>query len=409
MANTKAIINTFNMKNRPVYIEHVKRYMYQNIIKVLAGQRRVGKSTLLLQIVELVKTEKPSANIIYINKEDLAFDSLKTYVDLVNFAEERMIPEQDNFLFIDEIQDISDFEKALRHFQIKNNWDIYITGSNAKLLSGELATYLSGRYIEIKIHTLSYTEFLDFHRLDDNNASLQKYLRYGGLPFLMNLQLEDHIVFDYLKNIYAAILYKDIIARHNIRNVGFLDKLTLYLADNTGNIVSAKNINEFLKSQKVNISHNLILDYLNFLCEAFFLFKVKRNDLKGKKILEFGEKYYFEDLGIRHSIGGYKNDDIGKIIENAVFLHLLFNGYHVTVGKLNDLEIDFVAEKANQRLYVQVAFTIPDQKTREREFGNMLLIKDNFRKIVVSLDEIQVNSYEGIEHIYLRKFLTETF
>lgn len=235
------------MKQRPIYIEHVKKYMYQNIIKVLVGQRRVGKSTLLLQIAELVKTEKPSANIIYINKEDLAFDSLKTYVDLVNFIEERMNSEQDNFLFIDEIQDISDFEKALRHFQIKSNWDIYITGSNAKLLSGELATYLSGRYIEIKIHTLSYTEFLDFHNLDDNNSSLQKYIRYGGLPFLMNLQLEDHIVFDYLKNIYAAILYKDIIARHNIRNVGFLDKLTLYLADNTGNIVSAKNINDFLK------------------------------------------------------------------------------------------------------------------------------------------------------------------
>ncbi len=397
------------MRNRPVYIESVRRYMYQNIIKVLVGQRRVGKSTLLLQIMELIKTEKTDANIIYINKEDLTFESLQTYNDLVAFAEDKMKIDQTNFLFIDEIQDIVDFEKALRHFQIKSNWDIYITGSNAKLLSGELATYLSGRYIEIKIFTLSYTEFLDFHSLIDNNTSLQKYIRYGGLPFLMNLKLEDNIVFDYLKNIYAAILYKDIIARHNIRNVGFLDKLTLYLADNTGNIVSAKNINDFLKSQKINISHNVILDYLNFLCEAFFLFKAKRNDIKGKKILEFGEKYYFEDLGIRHAIGGYKNDDISKIIENVVFLHLLINGYNITVGKLYNMEIDFVAEKAGQRLYVQVALTIPDQKTREREFGNLLLIKDNFRKIVVSMDEIQVNSYEGIEHIYLRKFLIESF
>jgi predicted AAA+ superfamily ATPase len=397
------------MRNRPVYIESVRRYMYQNIIKVLVGQRRVGKSTLLLQIMELIKTEKTDANIIYINKEYLTFESLQTYNDLVAFAEDKMKIDQTNFLFIDEIQDIVDFEKALRHFQIKSNWDIYITGSNAKLLSGELATYLSGRYIEIKIFTLSYTEFLDFHSLIDNNTSLQKYIRYGGLPFLMNLKLEDNIVFDYLKNIYAAILYKDIIARHNIRNVGFLDKLTLYIADNTGNIVSAKNINDFLKSQKINISHNVILDYLNFLCEAFFLFKAKRNDIKGKKILEFGEKYYFEDLGIRHAIGGYKNDDISKIIENVVFLHLLINGYNITVGKLYNMEIDFVAEKAGQRLYVQVALTIPDQKTREREFGNLLLIKDNFRKIVVSMDEIQVNSYEGIEHIYLRKFLMESF
>jgi len=382
--------------------------MYQNIIKVLVGQRRVGKSVLLVQIMEFIKIEKPLANIVFINKEDLAFDKIKTYHDLVIYAEKNQKSGIDNFLFIDEVQDIADFEKALRHFQAKNEWDIYITGSNAKLLSGELATYLSGRYVEIKIFTLSYTEFLDFQSLSNNNESLLKYIRYGGLPFLVNLKLEDKIVFDFLKNIYAAILYKDIIARHSIRNVGFLDKLILFLADNTASIVSAKSINDFLKSQKITISHNVILDYLNFLCEAFFLFKAKRNDLKGKKILEFGEKYYFEDLGIRHAIGGYKNDDINKIIENVVYLHLLTNGYEVSIGKLGDKEIDFVAEKAGNRVYVQVTFTIPDKKTKEREFGNMLLIKDNFRKIVVSMDEIQVGSYEGIEHFHLRKFLTET-
>lgn len=394
-------------KKRPIYLEKVRNYMYKNIIKVVIGQRRVGKSVLLLQILDMVRNDKPDSNIVYINKEDLAFESITGYKELVSYAEERKQESKDNFLFIDEIQDIESFEKALRHFQAKSEWDIYITGSNAKILSGELATFLSGRYIEIKVFTLSYFEFLDFHNFSDNNDSFNKYIRYGGLPYLLNLNLKDEIVFDYLKNIYAAILYKDVIARHSIRNVGFLDKLILFLADNTGSIVSAKKINDYLKSQKIMISHNMVLDYLNFLCEAFFVFKAKRNDLKGKKILEFGEKYYFEDLGIRHAIGGYKNDDINKILENIVYLHLLINGYEVSVGKLMDKEIDFVADRGENRIYVQVAFSIPDQKVKEREFGNLLAIKDNYRKVVVSLDEIQVNSYEGVEHIHVRKLLME--
>lgn len=397
------------MKNRPIYIEKVKRYMYQNIIKVLVGQRRVGKSVLLAQISELVKTEKSGANIVFINKEDLTFEFIRSYKELVEYADDQKKQNSDNFLFIDEIQDIENFEKALRHFQSKNEWDIYITGSNSKLLSGELATFISGRYIEIKINTLSYIEFLDFHNLPDSNESVHKYIRYGGLPYLIHLQLTDDVIFDYLKNVYAAILYKDIIARHNIRNVGFLDKLILFLADNTGNIVSAKSINDFLKSQNIVISHNIILDYLSYLCDAFFLFKTKRNDLKGKKILEFGEKYYFEDVGIRHAIANFREEDINKILENIVFIHLQINGYNITVGKLQDKEIDFVADKPGQRLYLQVAYSVPDEKVKEREFGNLLQIKDNYRKIVVTLDEIHADNYKGIEHLHLRQFLNQTF
>lgn len=393
-------------KVRPLYLDKIKSYMYQNIIKVLVGQRRVGKSVLLLQIMDLIKKQKIDSNIVFIDKEDLSFEHIKNYHDLVVFAEERKKDNHDNFLLIDEIQDIEQFEKALRHLQSKNDWDIYITGSNANLLSGELATFLSGRYVELKIYTLSYVEFLNFHDLSNSNQSLLKYIRYGGLPYLIHLNLEDEIIFDYLKNIYAAILYKDIISRHKIRNVGFLDKLILFISDNTGSVLSAKRINEFLKSQKINISHNVILDYLNFLCEAFFLFRVKRNDIKGKKILEFGEKYYFEDLGIRHAIGGYKDEDINKVLENIVFLHLLILGYIVTVGKIADKEIDFIGEKPNKKVYVQVAFTIPDERVKQREFGNLLEIKDNFRKVVVSMDEIQIESFQGIEHLHLRKFLT---
>ena len=397
------------IKNRPIYIEKVRNYMYRNIIKVFVGQRRVGKSVLLRQVSELIIKEKSNANVIFISKEDLAFEFIRNYQDLVNYSESKIQSDAENFLFIDEIQDIEDFEKALRHFQSKECWDIYITGSNSKLLSGELATFISGRYIEIKVSTLSFTEFIDFHNLSNDNETLQKYIRYGGLPFLINLDLTDAVVFDYLKNVYAAILYKDIIARHNIRNTGFLDKLILFLADNTGSVVSAKSINDFLKSQRISISHNNILDYLNYLCEAFFLYKAKRHDIKGKKILEFGEKYYFEDIGIRHAIGSYKSGDINKIMENLVFIHLKINEFDVTIGKLQDMEIDFVAEKTDKRIYVQVAFSIPDEKVKAREFGNLLLIKDNYRKIVVTLDEIQIENYEGVEHLHLRKFLSETF
>lgn len=397
------------IKNRPIYIEKVRNYMYRNIIKVFVGQRRVGKSVLLRQVSELIIKEKSNANVIFISKEDLAFEFIRNYQDLVNYSESKRQSDAENFLFIDEIQDIEDFEKALRHFQSKECWDIYITGSNSKLLSGELATFISGRYIEIKVSTLSFTEFIDFHNLSNDNETLQKYIRYGGLPFLINLDLTDAVVFDYLKNVYAAILYKDIIARHNIRNTGFLDKLILFLADNTGSVVSAKSINDFLKSQRISISHNNILDYLNYLCEAFFLYKAKRHDIKGKKILEFGEKYYFEDIGIRHAIGSYKSGDINKIMENLVFIHLKINEFDVTIGKLQDMEIDFVAEKTDKRIYVQVAFSIPDEKVKAREFGNLLLIKDNYRKIVVTLDEIQIENYEGVEHLHLRKFLSETF
>ena len=397
------------IKNRPIYIEKVRNYMYRNIIKVFVGQRRVGKSVLLRQVSELIIKEKSNANVIFISKEDLAFEFIRNYQDLVNYSESKRQSDAENFLFIDEIQDIEDFEKALRHFQSKECWDIYITGSNSKLLSGELATFISGRYIEIKVSTLSFTEFIDFHNLSNDNETLQKYIRYGGLPFLINLDLTDAVVFDYLKNVYAAILYKDIIARHNIRNTGFLDKLILFLADNTGSVVSAKSINDFLKSQRISISHNNILDYLNYLCEAFFLYKAKRHDIKGKKILEFGEKYYFEDIGIRHAIGSYKSGDINKIMENLVFIHLKINEFDVTIGKLQDMEIDFVAEKTDKRIYVQVAFSIPDENFKAREFGNLLLIKDNYRKIVVTLDEIQIENYEGVEHLHLRKFLSETF
>ncbi|MFH1456816.1 MAG: ATP-binding protein [Patescibacteria group bacterium] len=390
---------------RPLYLNQIKPLVSKDIIKVIVGQRRVGKSYLLFQIMDELKKKDKTANIIYINKELNEFDEIKNYQNLSKYIKENS-KRNKNYVFIDEIQEITSFEKTLRSLQAEGKYDIYCTGSNANLLSSEIATYLSGRYIEIKIYGLNYTEFLKFHNLKETADSFLKYIKYGGLPYLINLELNDEIVYHYLKSIYNTILLKDVIDRYNIRNVSFLENLIDYLADNTCSLFSAKKISDFLKSQKINISPNIILDYLSFLVNAFFIFKVSRTDIQGKKIFEINDKYYFEDLGLRHSLIGYKQIDINKILENLVFLHLKILGYKITVGQLKNKEIDFVCEKESKKMYVQVAYLI-NEKNQDREFGNLLQIKNNYPKIVVSADElIDKSEYQGIKHYNIRKFLT---
>jgi predicted AAA+ superfamily ATPase len=244
--------------------------------------------------------------------------------------------------------------------------------------------------------------------LENDNETLRKYLKYGGLPYLKHLTLEDEIVFKYLKGVYNTVIYRDLIRRYEIRNTAFLENLVRFLADNTGQLFSAKKISDYLKSQQINISVSQIINYLDYLANTFLIQKVKRMDIAGKKIFEIGEKFYFQDLGLRHTINGYKPNDIAKILENAVFEHLLYCGYDVKIGQINDLEIDFVCESRREKLYVQVTYLLQDEKTIDREFGNLLKINDNYPKIVVSMDEFSGNTYEGIQHLHIRKFLTET-
>jgi len=283
--------------------------------------------------------------------------------------------------------------------------DIYCTGSNANLLSGDIAGHLSGRYIEINVYSLSYVEFLDFHDLTDDANSLEKYLKYGGLPYLKHLELRDAIVFEYLKSVYNTIVYRDIINRYAVRNPGFLEQLVIFLANNTGSLFSAKKISDFLKSQKINMAHNLVQAYTDYLTSAFLIHKVPRYDIVGKRVFEIGDKFYFENLGIRHGIWGYRPEDRGKVVENVVYNHLLFQGYEVKVGVVGNEEIDFVAQKDGETAYFQVALTIHEAKTMEREFGNLKKIPDNYSKTVITLDEFQGNTVEGIRHMELRSFL----
>lgn len=394
---------------RKEYMDRVIPFIGKNLIKVFTGQRRVGKSYLMFQIMGHVKEQFPGGKIIYVNKEDLSFSNLKTATDLHDYVISNQDAESKTFVFIDEIQDIENFESALRSLLLYENLDIYCTGSNANLLSSDIAGHLSGRYIEITVYSLSYEEFLQFHSLKDSDTSLNLFLKYGGLPYIKHLPLEDAIVFEYLKNIYNTIVYRDIINRFSIRNTVFLEQLVQFLAANTGSLFSAKKISDFLKSQRTNMAPNQVQTYVQYLVSAFLLHKVARYDLVGKRLFEIGDKFYFENLGIRNAIWGYRIEDRGKIMENVVYNHLVFRGYSVKVGVLGDKEIDFIAEKNNEKLYVQVVLSLHAEKTMQREFGNLLAIDDNYPKMVVTLDAFDGASYQGVQAIDLRRFLMEAW
>ena len=391
---------------REQYISRVVPFIGKSIIKAFTGQRRVGKSYLLFQLMQRIQQENPESSIIYINKEDLAFDLIRTSSDLNDYVLSHLVPDNINYVFIDEIQEIANFEKAMRSLLLNDHIDIYITGSNAELLSGELATLLSGRFIEITVYSLSYSEFLLFHKLQISDTSLDTYFKFGGLPYLIHLPItEDEVVFEYLKNIYSTIVFRDVIDRYGIRNIRILEKLVLFLADNTGSLFSAKRISDFLKSQQIKIAPNQIQVYTDYLVNAFLVHRVERYDIIGKRLFEIGEKYYFENLGIRNAIWGYKSQDMGKVLENVVYNQLIFKGWKVTTGSLNAEEIDFVCEKDGEKMYIQVALRLNDESTIAREFGNLLKIKDNYTKMVITLDSFTGNTYKGIEHIHVRDFL----
>lgn len=391
---------------RNSYLDKVKPFIGQNIIKVFTGQRRVGKSYMLFQIINYLKENNPDVTIIYINKEDLMFSNLVDVETLNEFVMQNKSQNAKTYLLIDEIQDIKDFAKALRSMQLHEDIDIYCTGSNAEMLSQDIAGHLSGRFIEIKVYSLSYLEFLQFHKLNQNENSLEKYLKYGGLPYLMHLPLQDDIVFEYLRNINNTIVYRDIINRYAVRNVVFMEQLLLFLANNTGSLFSYKKISDYLKAQKLNISPNQVQNYILYFVHSFLIFKVPRYDIVGKRLFEIGEKYYFENLGIRNSIWGYRLEDRSKILENVVYNHLIYKGYDVKVGIIGTIEIDFIASKMGEMVYFQVTESMDDAATVNREFGNLLKIQDQYPKYVISRKSFQGNTYQGIQNMSLIQFLS---
>ncbi len=393
------------MHIREQYFSKIKPFINKQLIKVLTGQRRVGKSYMLKQIRDYILENNKNANCIFIDKELFEFDDITDYKTLMKYVTLKQ-KKTNNYLFIDEVQEIDQFEKTLRSLLNKGDFDIYCTGSNAKMLSSEISTILSGRQIVIRIHTLSYLEFLQFHKLKSNNNNLLQYLNFGGLPYLINLPNNKIVISEYLKNIYTTILFRDVVLRNNLRDVKFLDNLVKFLADSTGSLFSTKSIYNYLKSNKIDKSIPIINRYLGYLEDAYFITSIKRSDLKGKKIFDSGEKFYFEDLGIRNALAGFNPNDIHKNMENVVLNHLLINDYKVTVGNHNNKEIDFIATKNNEKVYIQVTYLLTEKSTIEREFGNLLAIKDNYPKYVITLDNFETpNTYEGIKHLILENFL----
>lgn len=394
--------------SRQIYIDHILRFLNKGMMIALTGQRRVGKSYVLRELAEIIRQNNPDANIIYINKEKKKFDSIKNDSDLSAYIEGKFPEGEDNYLLIDEVQDIEGFENTLRSLNADEECQIIVTGSNAKMLSSELSTYLGGRYIDIHIQSLSYREFLRFHKLEDSAESLEKYLSYGGLPHLYRLGLENEdMVWEYVQNIYNTIVLKDVVQREGLRNVTLFENLMSYVSDNTGQLVSATSLSKYLKAQRVELTPLSAINYLKAASNAYIINKVQRYDIHGKRLLETNDKYYFEDLGLRNLlVGSNRAADIEKVMENAVYLHLKNLGYKVSVGTLPNGEIDFVAEKGGKPVYVQVAYLLTEESTIKREFGNLMQIQDNYPKYVVSMDAIsKPKDYEGITHMPLRLFL----
>ena len=382
------ISNTEEMKilYRQNYLDQIEKYLGKDYIIVLVGQRRVGKSY-TLNMIRNIKEKDASNNIIYIDKEKEQFDSIKTYQDLNEYIKSKYVQGKMNYILVDEIQDIDGFERTVRSFATETDAEVIITGSNAKMLSGDLSTLIGGRYKEIHILPLSYQEFLQFHQLTDSDDSLAKYLQFGGLPGLVKIGLDEDDAREYQKDIYNTVLLKDVILRNNIRNVVFLENLTRFLADNIGKLISANSVAKYMKSQGQSITSTTIIEYIKYLAEAYIVHKVNRYDIHGKKLFESNDKFYFEDHGLRNAlVGGSREGDIEKIIENIIYSHLIRMGYEVTVGQLQAGEIDFVcSKKGGSRLYVQASYIIANEQTRKREFGNLESIKDNYPKFVISM------------------------
>lgn len=394
---------------RQEYLGKIEKYLGKEMIIVLTGQRRVGKSYMLKQLLSQKKVEA-NANVIYIDKEKREFDFIQTYRELNDYIDAHLAKDKHNYILIDEVQDIAEFERSVRSFRTEPDTDVVITGSNARMLSNELSTLIGGRYKEIYIQSLSYTEFLSFHRLQDTDESLSKYIQYGGLPGLLKMGLDEEDAREYQKDIYHTVLLKDVIMRNQIRNVPFLENLVTFLADNTGKLISANSISKFMKSQGESVTSTVVLSYLKFLNEAFIIHKVNRYDIHGKRIFESNDKFYFEDHGMRNAIaGGTREGDVEKVIENVIYRHLVRLGYQVYVGQLQASEIDFVCTKPDgERVYVQASYIIADEQTRKREFGNLAEIRDNYPKYVISMTPLVVrNDDNGIVHLHLRKFLRD--
>lgn len=394
------------MIQREYYMKQIRPFINTDLIKVLTGIRRSGKSVMLQLIQEeLLSQQVRPDQMISLNFEDLANLPLCQPMALYQWIADKAAAIKGKiYIFLDEIQEVTNWERVINSLRVAFDVDIYLTGSNAKLLSGELSTYLAGRYVQFVIYPFSYQEFILANQLDDTPQAFQKYLLFGGMPFLINLHFQEGPSRQYLQDMYNSVILKDIVQRNNLRDVDLLERIIGYALSSIGHVFSASNITKYLKSEHRKVSNDTVLNYLNACTTAYLFYKIPRQDLLGKKLLSINEKYYVVDHGLREAVYGHNARDIDQILENIVCLELLRRGYTVTIGKTGNFEVDFIAEKGNRKCYVQVTYLLASPETIEREFRVYKDIKDNYPKYVVSMDELDF-SQDGIQHYNIRKFL----
>ena len=401
------------MISRDNYLERLKAFKDNKLIKVITGIRRCGKSTLLELFKEYLKGEGVSDdNIIHINLELMKYDDVRDYKTFYNLITEKIKNNDRCYLLIDEIQQVDKWEKAINSMNVEFNVDIYITGSNAYLLSSEISTLLSGRYVEIKMLPLSFKEYLEFDHLPHDwtlEDKFNQYLKFGSLPAVPTLPQDNTTINEFLLGIYNTVIVKYVISRNNIKDIGLLEQIVKYVVANTGNIISANKISGYVSSQGrgETTKATTVSNYLDMLEKAYIIYPVKRYDIKGKEQLKNLAKYYVVDTGIRNMLMGYSDSDFGHVLETIVYLELIRRGYQVFIGKWYELEVDFIAVKQDEKKYYQVCLTLMDEKVKERELTPLKAIPDNYEKTILSMDKTYITDYEGIKFENIIDFLTE--
>ena len=395
---------------RKQYLDQLINSKDLNLIKVITGVRRSGKSTLLLQYRDyLLKENILEEDIIYINFESADYYNIEDFKDLYKYIKEKTTNnDRKKYILLDEVQNVSKWEKAVNSLLVDINSDIYITGSNAYLLSSELTTLLAGRVLTIKIYPFSFKEFIEeypFSEKENTFDKFDKYLKYGGMPMIVNMKDNEQLILNYLNDLKEVVLKKDVINRNNVKNIVFLDNLIKYMASVIGNLTTPNAITDFMNKNGSSITNETVGSYLNMLENAYFIYRVPRYELKGKQLLKTQGKYYFIDNGLKNIIDGISSYDTGSSYENLIYIELLRRGYEVYVGQYNDIEIDFIAIKPNERIYCQVSRSILDEKVEEREKKSLLNIQDNYKKIILTMDNVKNKQIEGIEVINIIDFL----
>ncbi len=399
------------MISRPIYTEQLKNFINKPQIKIITGIRRSGKSTVLRLLKEVLLTSGIKEDqLISLNFESFSYLEFTTAPKLYAYVKEKMQQGKKNYLLLDEIQEVDGWEKAVNAFLADFDVDIYITGSNSHLLSSELATYLAGRYVEIPVFTLSFREFLDFrkHYFPEEETKISPfatYLRKGGFPVIHTVNYDEETAYKVIRDIYSSVILRDSVQRYKIRDVELLERVIRYVFDNIGNTFSGKNVADYFKNQQRKTDINTIYNYLHALEGAFILYRVSRYDIKGKEILKTQEKFYASDVSLIYTTMGYRDRMISGILENIVFLELKRRGYQVYIGKLDNKEIDFIAEKQGDKVYIQVAYKLESNQTVEREFAPLLAVEDHYPKYVVTMDDFWKDSIDGVRHLYITDFL----